>query len=134
SALRLYHADGEKLVENFIHRYEGHPKALLAYYEMGNFYFREKNYTKAIRYLSQVDVTGLSKSQRNETQFKLAYAHFSRQEFDKAQEQFNAIKISDNRYTYASSYYAGYIEYRQGDFDQALTDLKRAERNETYAA
>lgn len=134
SALRLYHADGEKLVENFIHRYEGHPKALLAYYEMGNFYFREKNYTKAIRYLSKVDITGLSRSQRDEAQFKLAYAHFSRQEFDQALEQFNAIKVSDNRYTYASSYYAGYIEYRQGDFDQALTDLKRAERNETYAA
>lgn len=134
SALRLYHADGEKLVENFIHQYEGHPKALLAYYEMGNFYFREKNYAKAIKYLTKVDITGLSKSQREEAQFKLAYAHFARQEFEKALEQLNAIKAYDNRYTYAASYYAGYIEYRQGDYDQALTDLKRAEKNETYAA
>lgn len=134
SALRLYHADGEKLVENFIHQHEGHPKALHAYYEMGSFYFREKNYNKAIKYLTKVDVTGLSKTQREEAQFKLAYAHFSRQEFEKALEQFNAIKTSENRYTYAASYYAGYIEYRQGDYDQALSDLKRAEKNDAYAA
>lgn len=134
SALRLYHADGEKLVENFIHQNEDHPKALLAYYEMGNFYFREKNYAKAIRYLTKVDVTGLSKAQSEDAQFKLAYAHFSRQEFQKALEQFNSIKTAENKYTYAASYYAGYIEYRQGDYNLALDDLKRAERSEAYAA
>lgn len=134
SALRLYHADGEKLVENFIHRYEEHPKALQAYYEMGNFYFREKNYSKAIKYFEKVNVQGLSEKQGEETRFKLAYAHFSRKEFAKALEQFNQIKISENRYTYAASYYAGYIAYRDGAYNDALRDLKRAEKNDAYAA
>ena len=134
SALRLYHADGEKLVENFIHNNEGHPKALQAYYEMGNFYFREKNYTKAIKYLEKVNLGALSKTQKIETQFKIAYSHFTRKDFAKALEQFNQIKASENRYTYAASYYAGFIEYRNGEYAAALTDLKRAEGNESYAA
>lgn len=134
SALRLYHADGEKLVENFIHEHEDHPKALQAYYEMGNFYFGEKNYSKAIKYLEQVNVQHLPKKQGEETRFKLAYAHFSRKEFEKALAQFNQIKTSENRYTHAASYYAGFIAYRDGAYETALQDLKRAEKNDAYAA
>ncbi len=134
SALRLYHADGEKLVENFIYDHEGHPKALLAYYEMGNFYFREKNYAKATRYLEKVNLDALSKNQKLETQFKIAYAHFTRKDFEKALVQFDQIKTSENRYTYAASYYAGFIEYRNGDYENAIRDLRRAEGNESYAA
>src|SRR5699024_8577709 len=89
---------------------------------------------KAIKYLEKVNVDALSKSQQFETKFKLAYSHFTRKEFDKALEQFNQIKTSNNPYTYASSYYAGFIEYRQGNFEVALQDLKRAENNEAYAA
>lgn len=134
SALRLYHTDGEKLVENFIYNHENHPKALLAYFEMGNFYFREKNYSKAIKYLEKVNLDGLSKNQKLETQFKIAYSHFTRKDFEKALAQFNQLKASENRYTYAASYYAGFIEYRNGDYETALRDLKRAEGNESYAA
>src|SRR5690606_27945003 len=123
-----------KLVENFIYNHEDHPKALLAYYEMGNFYFREKNYTKAIKYLEQVNLEALSKNQKLETQFRIAYSHFTRKDFEKALAQFNQIKTSENRYTYAASYYAGFIEYRNGDYETALRDLKKAEGNESYAA
>lgn len=134
SALRLYNSDGEKLVAQFVEENQDHPKALLAYYELGNFYFKGNDYNKAIDYFEKVEVDELSQDQQLETQFKLAYSYFTRKDFNKALQQFNKIKTTNNRYTYASSYYAGFVEYRNEEYSQALVDLQRAEQNEAYAA
>lgn len=132
-ALNLYHIDAEELFEEFIHKYDYHPKAALAYYELGDFYFREKNYDKSIAYFEKVPLAKVNDQQKLETRFKLAYGYFGNKKFDQALEKFNQIKVSPNKYSAASSYYAGYIEYRNGDYEQALLDLKRAENNEAYA-
>lgn len=134
SALNLYNADGEKLIEKFIYDHENHSKSLLAYYELGNFYFRDKNYSKAIQYYEKVDVDKLGTEKKEETQFKTGYAYFSRKDFDNALPRFNSLKRSENPFTAASNYYAGFIELRNENYDNALQDLKRAEKSETYAA
>jgi TolA-binding protein len=41
-SIYLYHADGEDRIKNFVQENPSHTKALEAYYELGNFYFREK--------------------------------------------------------------------------------------------
>ncbi len=133
SALNLYHIDAEELFEDFVHRYDQHPKAALAYYELGNFYFKDKNYQKSIEYLEQVPLARVNSEQQLETRFKLAYGYFGQKKFDQALEKFNQIKISPNKYSAASSYYAGYIEYRNEDYEEALIDLQRAEKNQSYA-
>src|SRR5690606_10636953 len=74
------------------------------------------------------------KAQQVETQFKIAYSHFTKKDFEKSLSEFNKIKSTENRYTYAASYYAGFIEYRNGDYQSALVDLRRAEGNDSYAA
>lgn len=131
-ALHLYNDDAESLTENFIRHYENHPKAILAYYELGRFYYNDKKYNKAATYFEKVNVSQLTEAQREEVNFNLAYTYFSNREFDKALERFNQLKRTDNRYTYASSYYAGYIYYNRGQYDQAVYDLQRAAGNEAY--
>lgn len=132
SALNLSNPDAEPMIEQFIADYPDHSKALMAYYELGNFYFNQKKYDKAITYFSKVNTDQLTENQRIEVQFKLAYAYFSKQQFAKAGEQFNILKRSQNKYTHAASYYAGYIAYRDGKYDEALLDLKRAANSEEY--
>ncbi|MGI9543344.1 MAG: tetratricopeptide repeat protein [Cyclobacteriaceae bacterium] len=134
SALNLFHTDGEFLVEQFVTNHPDHPKSLLAYYELGDFYFRNKKYDKSIGYFEKVDVNRIEPAKRVETNFKLAYAYFGKKQFDQALGRFNQLKRTENRYTAAANYYAGFIEYRNGDYDQALLDLQKAERNEAYAA
>lgn len=134
SALSLYHADGEKLIENFIREYGSHPKAVVAYYELGNFYFAQKDYNKAIKYLSKVNLSLVTEKQRQEVRFRLGYAHFSQQEFEEALSYFNVLKRQAGPYAAASSYYAGFIEYENGEYDKAVADLQRAEENEAYKA
>ncbi|WP_185152586.1 tetratricopeptide repeat protein, partial [Fulvivirga aurantia] len=132
AALSLYHEDGEKLVESFIRENENHPKAALAYYELGNFYFKDKKYNKATEYLSKVRLSLIGKEKRNETRFKLGYAHFAQREFDEAITFFNALKDQSGKYEPAANYYAGYIAYEQGNLDAAVKDLKKAEQDDAY--
>jgi len=132
-ALNLYHPDAEVLYQDFVENYNYHPRAGLAYYELGNFYFTREEYPKAIEYFEQVPLARIDQQKQLEARFKLAYAYFSHKEFDAALEKFDQVKTSSNRYSAAASYYAGYIEYKNGSYDQALVDLQRAETNESYA-
>lgn len=132
TALSLYHKDGEKLISEFIEEHQNHPKSSLAYLELGNYYFQDKNYDKAAEYLSKVRLSLISKEQRDETRFKLGYSYFAQREFDKAIDFFNTLKREKGEYGPASNYYAGYIEYEQGKYDDAINDLKKAELNPAY--
>jgi tetratricopeptide (TPR) repeat protein len=133
-ALGLYNDDGEKRVEQFIADHKGHPKAVTAYYELGNFYFKEKKYSKAATYYSKVNLALITEEQRQETRFKLGYSNFAERNFDKALEYFNVLKRQSGNYSAASNYYAGYIEYELKQYDKAIIDLEKASQDDAYAS
>ncbi|MDN5213587.1 tetratricopeptide repeat protein [Fulvivirgaceae bacterium BMA12] len=133
-AMSLYHNDGEFLLDQFVTQYEGHPKSVFAFYELGNFYFKNKDYDKAIAYLEKTDINKLTDDKRLETRFKLGYSHFNKKNFSKALSYFNNVKKGNSPYTAAANYYAGFLEFRNGAYDEALVDLKKAEKDQAYAA
>lgn len=131
-AMNLYHSDTESLFQAFLRNHPEHSRASLAYYDLGTFNYRNGSYQKAIEYFEKVDLAKLSPSQKVERDFKLGYSYFSQKQFDYAVPYFNEVKHTENKYTYSASYYAGYIEFRSGKYDEALTDLRKAEQNEGY--
>ncbi|MGB3851740.1 MAG: tetratricopeptide repeat protein [Tunicatimonas sp.] len=133
SAVRLYNPDGEAKLADFVRNHPSDPKALRANYELGNFYFRDGDYGKAIEAFEATDARNLSRTDEATRDFKLAYAYFTRQKFEEARPLFDNIKRTDNVYQSAASYYAGYIASREGNYEQALEDLRRSEREESYA-
>jgi TolA-binding protein len=132
-ALNLYHGDAEKQIAAFIENYPSHPKSVTANYELANFYYAEKNFKKAAAFYAKVDFGGLNAEQQNTGRFRWGYSLFNLKSLKDALGQFNIIKSQGGLYGPAASYYAGFIEYSQADYDAALTDLKRAEKNEAYA-
>ncbi|KAA9325241.1 tetratricopeptide repeat protein [Adhaeribacter soli] len=134
SGLYLFHPDAERLILDFAAKYPAHPKAGLAYYELGLFYFDKKSYDKAIEFLEKVPKENLDAAQVHEAEFKQAYSYFSQKQFDKAKPLFDRNKGGGRKYSYASSYYSGYIALRNGDYAGAKTDLRVAEQNEAYRA
>lgn len=132
SGLYLLHANAEQLILDFAGTHPTHPKAVLAYYELGLFYFNKKNYDKAIEYLEKVPSGRLDNNQLKEAEFKLAYSYFTQKAFDKAKVLFDRNKTGEHNYVYASNYYAGYIASRNGDYISAKKDLREAEKNESY--
>jgi TolA-binding protein len=132
SALNLYNADGEERIIAFIQKYPYHPKTAFAYFDVGIFYYNNKKYDKAIEYLSKIDYEKLPEAQQVEARFKLGYAYFTKKEFETSLPHFNYVKNKNNQYTYAACYYAGYSELKSGAYNEALTDLTKAEANEDY--
>lgn len=132
-SLNLFHSDSEKQIEDFIKDNATHPKAITANYDLGNFYYAEKNYKRASLFYTKVDFAGLSQEQQRIGRFRWGYSLFNQKFLKEALEQFNYNKTIGGEYGPASSYYAGFIEYSQGDFVNSLIDLKRAEQNEAYS-
>ena len=132
SGLYLLHPDAEGLILAFAGQHPAHPRSAVAYFELGKFYFDQKNYESAIRYLQKVAPDNLSNEQRAESDFKLAYSYFEQKEYDKARLLFDRSKQAQSEFKYASSYYAGYLAYRAGDFAAARADLAVAEQNDAY--
>lgn len=133
-ALNLYHADGERLLEDFIDNHPKNPRAVTAYYDLAGFFYGEKNYSKASQYYSRVDFRALGGEQQNTGRFRWGYSLFTLRSFNTALDEFNTIKATGGTYGPAASYYAGFIESSVGDYTNALIDLKRAEANDSYAA
>ena len=131
--LSLYHTDGEKLIGDFVEANSANPHAATANYDLGNFYYNEKNYSKASSYFGKGDFSALSSEQQNNGRFRWGYSLFNQKKLKESLDQFNFIKVQGGSYGPAASYYAGFIEYTQGDFALALTDLKRAEQNPSYS-
>lgn len=133
AALRLYHADGEARLSEFIRNHNTHPKAVRANYELGNFYFKDNNYKKAVDFFEKTDVNNLTEEEKNTRNFKLGYAYFSQQKFDKAKPFFDQVKNTQSSYSSAASYYAGFIAFEKNNYTEALSDLRRAGQEESYA-
>jgi len=133
TALSLGHADGEKLIEDFISNNPTSPRASTAYYDLANFFYNEKNFAKAATYYKKVDFPGLNAEQQNLAHFRWGYSLFNPKKLDESLIQFNFVKNSKSEYAAASSYYAGFVEYSKGDYDAALADLSKAEGQSSYA-
>lgn len=133
SALSLGHEDGERLINDFIEENPSSPRASTAYYDVALFFYDQKSYTKAARYFRQVDFPALTADQQNKGRFAWGYSLFSEKKLNESLEQFNFVKTRKNAYAPAASYYAGYVEYANGAYDEALEDFKRAEQNSAYA-
>lgn len=132
-ALNLYHLDGEKRIEEFVAKNPDHPRSATAYYDLANFFYAERNYGRASNYFRKVDFPSLSDEQHNTGRFHWGYSLFNLRKLDEALDQFNFIKALGGQFGPASSYYAGFIELSNGDYESALTDLQRAEKNTSYS-
>jgi tetratricopeptide (TPR) repeat protein len=133
TSVSLYHKEGEQLVDAFTSDNVTHPRSAAAYYDLGTFYYQQKNYGKAAASFSRADFSSLSDVQQNSGRFRWGYSLFTQKKLDDALEQFSFVKGLGGAFGPAASYYAGYIEFANEDFTNALVDLRRAEGNEAYS-
>lgn len=132
-ALNLSHSDAEKLLVAFVDNHPANPRSKTAYLDLANYFYTERNYTKASATYAEVELSALTAEQKTEAYFKWGYSLFNLRKLDDALVKFNQVKIQDSQYAPAANYYAGYIEYGNGDYGAAYIDLKRAEANSAYA-
>lgn len=125
-SLYLQYSETELLANRFVRNYPEHPVAGNLFKEIGNYFFEQGDYARAVDYLKK------SPKSDEEAQYRLAISHFSLQEYSDALTIFDEIKGSSSDYGVSASYYSGIINFRAGKYEIAIPDFKKAEQSATY--
>ena len=133
SALYIKQADAQKRVIYFIETHEPSPVATRARLAMGNYYYEERNYNLAIKYLSEVSRLDLSNEEIIENKFKLGYCYFVKKKFKKASALFYQIKEAKTQYYYPANYYYGITKFFDEKYDEALESFKKVQKSSRYS-
>ncbi len=126
-AAQLYNKDADYEFKKFIQAYPSNSKISLAYFNLGTFYYEQKNYKEALANFTEVKTSDLDAAQLDEYNFKLGYCYFMSDKFAEAKPYLEAAKNGNTKYSIPATYYYGHIAYAEKRYDAALkcfTSLK----------
>ncbi|ADB38083.1 tetratricopeptide repeat protein [Spirosoma linguale] len=133
TSLYIDEPGAELLVDRFVKNNSQHPKAGQLYGDLGTYYYNRQDYTKAIDFLEKAVRQGGSSTQQSGYKYQLALSYYNTQNLQKALPLLNEIKVDPNSTDApAASYYAGTINFRNKNFNEAVADFRRIENNPTY--
>ncbi|MCW5923563.1 MAG: tetratricopeptide repeat protein [Saprospiraceae bacterium] len=132
-AVRLDQPEAEKLALDFLRAHSPSPEASQAALEIGDYYFNQKEYDKAITYYEMAP--GGSGSVRDEVEFKKGYSYFITKRFPQAKAEFARLKENTgSEWYYPANYYSGCCSFFEGRYDEALRSFQRCEKSDKYKA
>ncbi|MBT29112.1 MAG: hypothetical protein CMO01_05560 [Thalassobius sp.] len=131
-ALELEQSDFEVNIRNFIANYPTHPKAQRAYYYLGSYYFDQGKYEEALKNFMHTNLESVRDDSDAEVAFKLGYTFFVLERYDRAKNYLALVSNSTHQYAPAASYYSGFISYKEGDNEEALSYLHRSREDINY--
>jgi len=131
-ALELFHDDAEYRLLTFVKNHPDNPKAKQAYFQIGKFQYKQKDYSKAITAFEKVDVFNLNNEEFGEFYFKEGFSYYKTNNFEKAKADFYKIKESDSGYAPSANYYYAHIAYLEKNYETALQGFKELTSNETF--
>lgn len=109
------------------------PRVQMMAFHLGEYYFRQEQFTEALSFYDKTDVANLNNRQVADMKFKQAYSYFSMQQFGKAKPLFDVIRQipSDPNYVDANYYY-GFLAFYDKNYKQALSSFKIIENEAAY--
>lgn len=132
-AIELFNEDAEYLISKFIAERPENSKVNAAYFHMGKFQYRQKEYLQAINWFNQVHKDKLNKEEKEELYFKLGYSYFMQKKYDKATTAFYEIKDLDSKYSSPATYYYSHIAYQDKNYETALQGFQKLSQDQTFA-
>ncbi|MCX6302284.1 MAG: tetratricopeptide repeat protein [Bacteroidia bacterium] len=134
AALSLFNPDAEFRMVSFIRTHPESPRINEAYLALGDYFYQNKNYRKAVTYYEEVNRQELSAEKLPEYFFRLGYSHFVRGEKPRALLMFSEIKDIDTEYTPPAVYYFSHIAYEQKMYQTAMEGFSRLKGDETFGS
>ena len=133
-AMNLFHKDTEHRLANFV---KDHPESAwvkVAFFELGNYYYRRRKYKSAVKYYDRVRLRDLTPEQTNDLYFKQGYCQFKSGNMEDAKHSFSHLVETDNKYYAPANYYHAHMSYEEGNYETALKGFQRLEGDENFAA
>ena len=132
AALQLFNPDAEYRMIKFIRTHPEFPRINEAYLALGDYFFQNKNYRKAVTYFELVNRQELTPEKLPEYFFRTGYSHYIRGDKSRALLMFSEIKDIDTEYTPPAIYYYSQIAYEQKMYETAMDGFTRLKNDETF--
>ncbi|MBK21110.1 MAG: hypothetical protein CMP63_02160 [Flavobacteriales bacterium] len=132
-ALELFNQDAEYLFVRFIEHHPQSPKVRRARFQLGQYNYRKKRWTTAIKWFEQVDENDLEVKELPEYQFKYGYALFCKKRYPEAQKLFHKSKSVAGDYQKSSQFYFAHLSYKFNFYEIAYKEFKNLENDSVFA-
>lgn len=131
SAFETGDNDAPELLARFVAEYPSSPFAVEAMLARADFEFFKGRFASALEILETVDFGRLNVRQRPLYEYRLAFSEIKCGAFDSAASRLRGL-LSDNEFAVAARFYLAYIDYMEGNYDEAYRQF--ASVNETTPA
>ena len=131
-AIKLFHRDAALSLRDFIRDHPESPKVKEAYFQLGIYHYRKREWKKSLEWFENVDPYDLEKNDKYEFHFKRGYALLKVDELEKASRDFYEIKDVKTAYTAPARYYFAHIAYLKENYETAITDFRKLEDHKKF--
>ncbi|MDG1572201.1 tetratricopeptide repeat protein [Robiginitalea sp. M366] len=118
AAVRLNQVGADQLMEDFVEQYPTSVRRNSAFMDVADYYFENGRYPYALKWYKRVEVSSLSRPERERYDFNMGYALFSSKKPKEAERYLQRVSNSAE-YGSQAKYYLGYIAYQQDDYEAA---------------
>ncbi|MBK7713154.1 MAG: hypothetical protein IPJ37_21085 [Bacteroidales bacterium] len=132
AALKLFNADAEYRMVRFITSHPESPKLNDSRLLLGDYFYQNKNYKKAVTWYESVNRQELKGDVLTEYFFRLGYSLYIKGDQSRALLMFSEIKDIDTEYTPPAIYYYSQIAYEQKMYQTAMEGFMRLKDDETF--
>ena len=124
-ALELYHEDALRLLTLFLEDYPESKYKFDIYFRIARQYFNRNQFKNVIEWMEKIPAQEVNKDEKAEYNFKLGYAYFKRDDFQKAKGYFFEAKDTESQYASPATYYYAHIAYQDNMYETALTHFMK---------
>jgi tetratricopeptide (TPR) repeat protein len=125
AALELYNNDAIKLLEDFNKNYPESIYRTKIYLKIGKYYYQKKDYKTALLWFEKLNDFEIDTDEKEEYYFKVGYAHFLANNYEKAKFAFYIAKEGTSQYAAPSLYYYSHISYENKAYQTALEGFEK---------
>lgn len=120
------------MLKDYLEKYpETYHRNQLAFF-IGSIHFSEKDWQKAVYWLSQCDVDYLSINEQEDYSYRTAFANLQIGNTAKAVQLFEVLSRRSNRYGEPASYYLAYIHFQNKDYAHATPIFRKLKNKPEY--
>lgn len=133
-AAELYNKDAEFRLLKFLEHYPEHKFFLQAQLALGNYYYRNKKNKKAIEIFESITPSALTADEKPEYYFRLGYAYYNDNQYEKAASAFFNVVDSDSKYATAATYYYAHMQFVNKNYETALKNFIKLKDSESFGS
>lgn len=120
------------LLKDYLEKYpETYHRNQICFF-IGSTHFAEKDWQKALYWLSQADMDYLDVKEQEDYSYRTAYANLQAGNRNEAKRLFGLLTRNSSKYAEPASYYLAYANFQDGEYEQAIPIFRKLKNKGEY--